>query len=61
MGKSERKCDKSGYYAEDCRCSHYQHNYGKKCDCSQKVCRCADIRADVIVNGRIKRNRGRSR
>ena len=50
------------YYADDCDCEHcqfYQASEGsRKCRCILDECCCADIRAEAIASGRIKRAKG---
>ena len=58
MPENNKKYDRFVYFEEDCEhrwCLHYQ---GKKLGCSRDDCCCADIRADAVSNGRIKRDRG---
>jgi len=50
------------YYEEDCRCE-YCINFRRRSKyrlrgCDRNVCCCADIRANALAHGRIKRKRG---
>ena len=58
MSDNKRIYNKFEYYAEDCECIYCENYLGKKRGCKLLECCCADIRADAIANGRIKRKAG---
>jgi hypothetical protein len=56
------KSSKFQYYEEDCICKMCIFYCGKsksrRAGCELETCCCADIRADAIAHGRIRRERG---